>query len=699
MKKLALLLLLAPCLNGLAQETFPVNGPFNKNHTCYAFTHARLVVDYQTVIPDATLLIKDGIILEAGASVNIPKGAVTTDLKGKSIYPSFIDPYTTYGIPEPEKTRKSFGIPQYESAKKGAYNWNQAIKPETDAVRLFTTDSKAADEFRKLGFGTALCLQKDGIARGAATFVFLGDGPDQEQVVREKAAACYSFDKGTSTQSNPESLMGAIALLRQTYYDAIWYANAKNRKETNLSLEAFNNLQSLPQVFESTDKLNDLRADKIGKEFQIKYIIKGAGNEYQRMDEVQATFDKFILPLNFPVAYDVEDPYEASLVSLTELKHWEMAPLNPAAFAKRGMAFAFTTADLKEKKDFWKNLRKAITYGLDEKNALKALTFAPAEMLGLSDKLGALKPGMLADFLITSGTIFDEKNVIYENWINGNPYIISDMNMADLRGTFELKTGDKTYKLKVTGDPDKLKGQLFLTDTAKVNASLTEKANGITISWEVKGQGSVRLGGNITPNPLAMAGNGQLPDGTWVTWTATLQEAFVPDPVKADTIKKVLPKLEDVIYPFCAYGKKGDTRELTDKVSDKAKDLYKEARNKEPEHFDGILIKNVTVWTNETEGILKNKCVYINGDKIVRIADNIDLPNLALIKVIDGTGKYLSAGIIDEHSHIAISNGVNEGSQASSAEVRIGDVVNSEDINIYRQLAGGVTAAQLLHGS
>src|SRR6202008_866973 len=68
-------------------------------------------------------------------------------------------------------------------------------------------------------------------------------------------------------------------------------------------------------------------------------------------------------------------------------------------------------------------------------------------------------------------------------------------------------------------------------------------------------------------------------------------------------------------------------------------------------------------------------------------------------RIIDGKGKHLTAGIIDEHSHIAISEGVNEGTKASSAEVRIGDVINSEDVNIYRQLAGGVTTAQLLHGS
>ena len=115
--------------------------------------------------------------------------------------------------------------------------------------------------------------------------------------------------------------------------------------------------------------------------------------------------------------------------------------------------------------------------------------------------------------------------------------------------------------------------------------------------------------------------------------------------------------------------------------------------------YDAILIKNITVWTNEAEGILKNKDVYITEGRIVRIADEINATKLAFAKIIDGEGKHLTAGIIDEHSHIAISNGVNEATQASSAEVRIEDVINSEDINIYRQLAGGVTTAQLLHGS
>ena len=74
------------------------------------------------------------------------------------------------------------------------------------------------------------------------------------------------------------------------------------------------------------------------------------------------------------------------------------------------------------------------------------------------------------------------------------------------------------------------------------------------------------------------------------------------------------------------------------------------------------------------------------------------IKNKYAFEIIDGEGKHLTSGIIDEHSHIALRS-VNEGSQASSAEVRMADALRPNDINIYRQLAGGVTTSQLLHGS
>ncbi|HET6226919.1 MAG TPA: amidohydrolase family protein [Bacteroidia bacterium] len=687
MKKIYLLLL---CLFStkyfIAQETFPINSTTNPNHTIYAFTHATLVVSAEEKIEDATLIIQDGRITAIGAALKTPGGAVVYDLKGKFIYPGLIDIYTNYGLAEPKRESKNPG-PQMLSNLKGAYGWNQAIKSETDASRLFNADSKYAEEMRGLGFGTVVTFQKDGIVRGTAAAVTLADSKENEVILKDKVAAMYSFDKGTSSQDYPSSLMGAIALLRQTYLDADWYKNDKNKTEFNISLQAFNDLQTLPQIFETTNKLNVLRADKIANEFKTKYIMKGSGTEYQRLDDIKASNCQFILPLNFPAAYDVEDAYDALNITLTELKHWEMAPVNPFALEKYLIPFAITTADLKDKKDFWKNLRKAVTYGLSEKQALKALTTTPAEMLHLSDQVGKLKPGMLANFIITSGNLFDEKTILYENWIQGKMYRIKDYNFTDIRGVYDFRYGDKQEQLTIEGDINKPKGKLQ-ADTAKTPVSITIAGSSISFSFKLKKTDEVfRLSGDFSSAPVKMRGKGQNSKGEWIEWSA-MYKAANPDETKTDTTKKEQPAFGKVIYPFCAFGKPLEEHQGFDKYIENFKNRY-----------DAILIKHVTIWTNEEEGILTNQDVYITEGHIVRIADDINASKLAFAKVIDGTGKHLTSGIIDEHSHIAVSNGVNEGTQASSAEVRIGDVIDSEDINIYRQLSGGVTTSQLLHGS
>src|SRR5690606_18241218 len=97
---------------------------------------------------------------------------------------------------------------------------------------------------------------------------------------------------------------------------------------------------------------------------------------------------------------------------------------------------------------------------------------------------------------------------------------------------------------------------------------------------------------------------------------------------------------------------------------------------------ESVLFKNATVWTNEADGILAAADVWIDKGKIKAIGRNLSAPGA---RVVDAQGKHLTPGIIDEHSHIAITGGVNEASQAVTAEVRIGDVIDSENINIYRQ--------------
>jgi len=260
MRKLKLLLsgLLFTCLLQ-AQETFPVNGVADKRDGCYAFTNATIVQSSTSTLQKATLVIRDGKIVSVGTTVSIPKDAVVIDCNSKFIYPSFVDIYTDYGVATPQRQFGAGGFnfnapAQITSNTKGAYAWNQAVKPETDAAKLFTVDDAKAKTYRESGFGTVLTHVKDGIVRGSGAVVTLANTEDNFALLKEKASAHYSFSKGTSTQSYPSSVMGSIALLRQTYLDAQWYKTKPATEGTNLSLQAFNDLQSLPQIFEADDK-------------------------------------------------------------------------------------------------------------------------------------------------------------------------------------------------------------------------------------------------------------------------------------------------------------------------------------------------------------------------------------------------------------------------------------------------------------
>ena len=665
----------------IGQTTFPTNGAPNTMHTIYAFTNCTLHVDADVTILNATLIIQDDKIIRVGEKLEAPKDAITTDLKGKHIYPAFIDLYSDYGMPEVKRTDFK------DAPKKGAYGWNQAIKSEAEAHKLFLHNAQKADELRKLGFATVLTSQKDGIVRGSGSLVSLNSGKENESIIKDRAAGFYSLNKGVSPQDYPSSLMGAVALLRQTYYDAEWYKTNQSKTEYNITLDAFNKLQELPSIFEGNDKYNDLRGKKIADEFKTKYIIKGGGNEYQRLYDIQNTYSKYIIPVNYPDAIDVEDPFDAEQASLTDLKHWEMAPANLALLEKNYVQFCITSADLKDRSVFLKNVRKAIAYGLSEKTALRALTYTPANFIGVQDKVGSLKQGMLANFFISSKPIFEEDAIIHETWSNGVKHVYNDLSIPNISGSYELSYGSTKNKLTISREQENYSGSVMLKDSIKAKANITFKNNLLTLSFPYDSTFTLRLSGNYDEPTKSFAGAGQYTDGSWVDFKLSYVNV-------TDTTKPKAPKAAQkinygkVYYPFGAYGE----------PEAESEGLIKDTWAKFKKRYDAVLIKNATIWTNESDSILKDQDIYIVDGKIVRIAPNIDAPKTAFAKVIDAKGMHLTPGIIDEHSHIALYS-VNEGADASSAEVRMGDVINPDDINIYRQLSGGVTTAQLLHGS
>ncbi|WP_342646668.1 amidohydrolase family protein [Mucilaginibacter sp. CSA2-8R] len=670
-----------------AQETFPVNGSWDIRSGQYAFTNATIVVNANQTISNGTLIIKDGYIESVGAGGSAPKGYVTVDLKGKFIYPGLVDAFTTYGIPEVPRQAGGFGgfnrVSVPVSTKPGPYGWNDAIRPDVQARKLFHVNTIRADELKRNGFGAVQTLVQDGIARGTSSVLTLANASDNEVMIKDEVAAHYSFSKGTAATNYPSSLMGSIALLRQTYYDAQWYKG--QNKEYNISLAEFNRTQALPQIFEVSDVQSILRADKIAKEFAKQYIYKTDGQEYQRIDVIKALNASFIVPLNFPAAFDVEDALEARNISYAQMKNWELAPTNPAALEKAGIRFAITSAGLNNARDFWTNLRTAITNGLSEKQALMSLTEVPASMLGVSDKVGSLAKGKVANFIITSSNLFKSDNIIYENWVQGQKFVVSKMDVSDLRGTYSLSgSGLANTTLVIGGTPGAYTANISRTgaDSARAQGTIVRTGDLVNLYFDLKNKpsGNIRLNGYITSlSPVTLRGEGALPDGGAVRWTATYTGAAPTGGFSgrggrgagADQTAKT-PVVGPVVYPFVAFGNTSIPKTET------------------------TLFKNATVWTNEKEGILQNADVLIEGGKIKAVGKNL---SAAGAKVIDATGKHISAGIIDEHSHIAASNGINEGTQSVTSEVRIADVIDAEDINIYRQLAGGVTTSHILHGS
>ncbi|MDO7745001.1 MAG: amidohydrolase family protein, partial [Pedobacter sp.] len=534
----------------------------------------------------------------------------------------------------------------------------------------FAIDTKKAEEMRKAGFGSVNVINRDGVARGTSAAVTLSDERENTTMLNSQSAANYSFNKGTSQNDYPTSLMGAIALLRQTYYDAQWYG--KQKEEYNISLEEFNKQQNLPQIFEADGWQNILRADKIAKEFGKQYIIKSTGDEYQRIAAVKATGASLIIPLNFVKPYDVEDPAEARNITLAQMKGWEMAPSNAAALEKAGIRFSLTTNGLDNVKDFWTNIRIAIENGLTEKQALLAVTEIPASMIGIGDKVGTLEKGKLANFLITSEPLFKNGSIVFENWIQGKRFVVSKMNVNDLTGIYNLNVdGIGALILKINGTTAAI--ERTGTDSLKTAATFNRSGDWISIGFNLKKNPvtEVRLSGYLTSeSPVMIRGEAVVGSGNTGKWSAVFKGANTEAP-KKDKPKATSPA-GALIYPFVAFGEEAAPKQ------------------------EAVLLKNATVWTNEKEGILLNADVLLENGKIKAVGKGLSAGNA---KVIDATGKHITAGLIDEHSHIAIAGGVNEGSQSSSAEVRIADVVNSEDVNIYRQLAGGVTTSHLLHGS
>ncbi|MEZ4721410.1 MAG: amidohydrolase family protein [Flavobacteriales bacterium] len=665
-RQLLLFVFLFSCTAISAQETFPVNGVHDKRHTVHAFTNAVIYVNPDRRMDSATLIIQDGKVVEVAKGRKPPKNAVVHDCKGKVIYPSFIDANSGLNVEKKKPSDK-------EQKTVEAGNWNPAIHPEYSYSQSFPVDKKKSEDWLSSGFAVVNLHERDGIMRGASQLIVLGQEEANEAVLKNKASDHYSFSKGSSKNDYPSSFMGAIALIRQTFYDAQWYANGGKQKEMNPSLEALAQV-SRPQIFELNHSQSVRNIQALGQEFQRNFIMIGAGKEYSVIDEVSGGA-QFVLPMNYPNAMDVSDPYMARMASLDDLKHWELAPFNARILNERGINFSLSRDTLRSAKDFWSNLKKTTDAGLNHEKALDALTRKPAAMLNVSDKVGTLEAGKQANFFVANKTFVEEGFRVEQHWTKGESAYQTKSSYDAMVGTYNLVINKVDYKVTVKSADEKGVKADITNGGTKLNIKIEREVD--LISVQITTNDSTpkvmyRLSGKITLNGGVWDGKGHDEDGNWITWAAIKDR-------KSEQVKKTkpepakIPEVPKMSHPNMAYGWDSLVNERT------------------------FVITNVVVWTASDTGTLKRGDVLVEDGKIKSVGANSLFDSS--IKRINGNGMHLTPGIIDEHSHIGIRGGVNEWAQASSAEVRIGDAVDPWNINIYRQLVGGVTTAQLLHGS
>ena len=680
-------------------QTGPTAGMRDNTPQVHALVNARIVVAPGQIIEKGTVTIRNGVIEQVGATISTPADARVWDLSGLTIYPGLIETYSNLGLPKEERRPRAFGQaaaeqPQQRAeAPRGPDNWNRLVLPQNNAAELFVPNNDEAKKLRELGFTVALAAPTKGIFRGSSALVTLGDDSPNKGIIKNRIGQHFSFETSGSFDdpTYPNSLLGAITVVRQSILDARWYEQAQNAYRKNPAQTKPEEDEALaallaaanggePLIFESSDEQNFLRAVNIAKEFNLKLWARGSGHEYRRLDLIRAANIPVLLPLNFPEAPNVETPEDALNIELAELQHWNAAPENPKRLQDTGVMFTLTTATLKNVSDFPARLRTAIERGLSKEAALAALTTTPAKLVGMENKIGSVAAGKFANLIVTDGDLFDEKTQILDTWVAGVRYENKKRPEVDLRGkwdvTLDLGGGkSETFALDIKGEPASLNGEISkgnkktkLTKISVENKRLAILFTGDSIGYT----GVTRLSG-AAEKESAM-GAGILGNGAEFKWNSKRTAAFTPEAKKDAPKKSEAPAMAaKLVYPAGGYG-----------------------RATTPEQPKNLLVRGATIWTSGSQGKLENADLLISAGKVVRVGQNLSAPAEAMI--LDAKGKHVTPGLIDAHSHSAAAS-INEGAQAVTSEVRISDVIESDDISIYRQLAGGTTTAHVMHGS
>lgn len=692
-------------------QTTPSPGLRENAPAVHALVGARIVVAPGKVIERGNLIIRDGVITAVGEKAVVPSHARVWQLDGKTLYAGFIDS----GGEVASSTSSPQPLP-------GPGYWSDHVAPQRRAELVYQADKKLNEKLRSQGITARLIAPSAGIIHGTSAVVATGEAAAGQSLLASRVALHLKLSTSRKLHSGgyPNSPMGALALGRQAFYDARWHTLASEayrqkpglpRPERNIALEALSPYARGSQrvVVEAADNLYFLRADRFAKEFGLKVVVRGSGEEYQLLDAIKDTGAAVVVPVSFPKPPDVVVAEKAADVSLARLMHWDLAPENPGRLAKAGVTIALCTHGLKDAGTFLSAVRRAVSRGLSPDAALAALTTEPARLWGVDGRLGTLEAGKAAHVVVADGDLFVGKSKVLETWVDGRRHETATRPAADLRGTWEVTLkkpdgGSESIRLKLGGEPTALTGtahrgktETKLTHVALSGAQCSAAFAGKPLGWS----GVVQLSATLIPdaNPdesPALLGGVVWPEGQRSSLSGKRVAAFDP---REDAKQKAAPAKDGA-----AQAKDGQDKKPTEKSEPPKKALFAVnypfgdfGRAAVPAQPKVVLFRDATVWTCGPQGTLEAADVLVESGKIRAVGKKLEIPTGAT--VVDAHGLHITPGLIDCHSHIATDGGVNETGQTITAEVRVGDFVDHQDINIYRQLAGGVTAINILHGS
>ena len=468
-QRLRPVVLLAACMGLTSAPAVKAQGGEPRT---FAIRGAKVLPVSSAPLENATVLVSKGIIVAVGTNVAIPADAWVIDGKGLLVYPGLIDGFTDVGLPQPAAPSGE-GASRQQPISRGPED-RPATTPWRNATDEVNPTDPRVESWRAAGFTTVVAAPKGGMFPGQAAVLDLGGERPGELVVKSPVAVPVSLQAPGGFRNYPGSLMGAIAYVRQVWLDTNWDAQANALYEKNprgverpkydrSDAALAQALAKHPVVLlPGNNSLQIRRTLRLAQEWKLNAVIYGGQMAYEVAPEIAAAKTPVLVDLKWPEADKDADP-EAT-PSLRELRFRDRAPSSPAALDKAGVKFAFYSGGISAPKDLLPAVKKAIDAGLSADAALRALTLSPAEIFGVSQMLGSIETGKIANLVVADGDLFDKKTKVKMVFVDGRKFEVreplrpSEPPKGSLTGkwklTFTTPQGDEQATADLTMEPD-----------------------------------------------------------------------------------------------------------------------------------------------------------------------------------------------------------------------------------------------------